>query len=310
MRPALPAFRGLLAAVTIASLASAIVVRRGSHLAAQFLEPHRHAIPGEARAEAFRVVPDLRDVTMHTSDGLTLRGWLSPGTRHAVVILIHGQGGDRSQLLPEALVLSRHGYGFLAYDSRAHGESDGDRTTWGDGERRDVAAALDLLMATPQLDPRLSEGWTSPPSVALLGFSIGGTTATLVAARDPRVRAVIANPVWTSLEDEVRSKSGRLAFLTEPLALFALRHGGIDVDAVRPIDHVADIAPRPLLLIAGTQDRDTPVVAMQRMFDAARSPKSLWVVPGAGHGESLKTAPAEYEARVVAFLDSALGVVP
>jgi uncharacterized protein len=276
-------------------------VRRGAQLAAQFLRPHAHPIAREARAEAFDRVPDLRDVTLRTSDGLTLRGWFSPGTRRAAVILIHGEAGDRTQLLPEALVLARHGYGFLAYDSRAHGESDGDRTTWGDSERRDVAAALDLVSASPELDPR---------RIALLGFSIGGTTATLVAASDPRVRALIASPVWTSLEDEVRSKSGRLAMLTAPPALFALRRSGIDVDALRPIDHVGEIAPRPLLLIAGKMDRDTPAAVTQRMFDAARAPKTLWMVPGADHGEYLQAAPAEYEARVVAFLDEALGAEP
>ena len=34
--------------------------------------------------------------------------------------------------------------------------------------------------------------------------------------------------------------------------------------------------------------------------------KDLWIVPGANHGTYFETAPAEYEARVVAFLDHAL----
>ena len=128
------AFRWFL---TCAAIGAGAVVERGMRLGAQFLEPHKHAIAPEARARALQRVPDLRDVTLHTSDGLTLRGWFSPGTRRAAVILIHGDGGDRTQLLPQAFVLARHGYGFLAYDSRAHGESDGDRTTWGDCERRE-----------------------------------------------------------------------------------------------------------------------------------------------------------------------------
>ena len=36
--------------------------------------------------------------------------------------------------------------------------------------------------------------------------------------------------------------------------LVALRHAGIDVDAVRPIDHLKDVAPRPLLFITGTAE--------------------------------------------------------
>ncbi len=260
--------------------------------------PARHPIPTEARAAAFREVTDLRDVALHTADGLTLRAWFSPGRRGAVVVLVHGGVNDRTQMLPVGRVLARHGYGFLVYDSRACGESDGDRLTWGDQERRDVTAALDFVTTQPGIDPR---------RVALLGHSIGGTSAALVASTDPRVRAAILCPVWTSLEDETRFKSGRLGPLTWAPMLFAMRREGIDVDAVRPIDRIRDVAPRPILFITGTADDDTPVAAMRRMFDAAGEPKELWIVEGSGHGGYLETAPAEYEARVIAFLDRSLG---
>jgi fermentation-respiration switch protein FrsA (DUF1100 family) len=59
-------------------------------------------------------------------------------------------------------------------------------------------------------------------------------------------------------------------------------------------------------MITGTLDDDTPVPVMQRLFDAAGEPKALWVVPGARHGTYIQVAPAEYEARVVSFLDGAL----
>jgi dipeptidyl aminopeptidase/acylaminoacyl peptidase len=201
------------------------------------------------------------------------------------------------QLFPEALVLASNGYGILMYDSRACGESDGDIVSWGDRERRDVTAALDFVTTQPEIDPQ---------RVALLGFSVGGSTVTLTAAADTRVCAAIVAPVWTSLEDEMRAKAGRFGALAAVPAVAYLRRAGIDVDAVRPIDHVAEIAPRPVLFIAGTGDIDTPVPVMQRMFDAARSPKSLWIVPGATHGSAATTAPAEYESRVIGFLDESL----
>jgi dipeptidyl aminopeptidase/acylaminoacyl peptidase len=289
--------RWLGAGTALAIVAVGWGVVKGLRLAAQSIAPAKHPIPPEARADAFRSVPGLEDIAFVTSDGLTLRGWFSPGTRRAAVILVHGGFGDRTQLLSEALVLARHGYGFLAYDSRANGESDGDVSTWGDRERRDVVAALDFVSARPEIDPR---------RIALIGFSVGGTSAALVAATDARVRAAILAPVWTSLSEEMWSKSGRLAFLKHAACMYGLRRGGVDVDAVRPIDHIKDVSPRPLLFITGTQDRDTPVPVMQHMFDAAGEPKSLWIVPGADHGTYLKTSPAEYEARVIAFLDAAL----
>jgi hypothetical protein len=41
-------------------------------------------------------------------------------------------------------------------------------------------------------------------------------------------------------------------------------------------------------------------------FDAARPPKQLWEVPGAGHTEGLAAQPAAYEQRVIGFFDDAL----
>jgi hypothetical protein len=45
---------------------------------------------------------------------------------------------------------------------------------------------------------------------------------------------------------------------------------------------------------------------MQSLFAAAGSPKDMWVVPGAAHGDYWATAPSSFESRVAAFLDSAL----
>ena len=41
-------------------------------------------------------------------------------------------------------------------------------------------------------------------------------------------------------------------------------------------------------------------------YDAAFSPKSIWMVPGAGHTQGIETRPEEYEHLVVGFFDRAL----
>lgn len=47
---------------------------------------------------------------------------------------------------------------------------------------------------------------------------------------------------------------------------------------------VADIAPRPLLLVHGTDDAIIPTRASQFIYDLARQPKELRFYEGAGHG--------------------------
>jgi fermentation-respiration switch protein FrsA (DUF1100 family) len=58
-------------------------------------------------------------------------------------------------------------------------------------------------------------------------------------------------------------------------------------------------------MITGSVDDNTPVPVMQRLFAAAGDPKDLWIEEGAGHGDYVAVAPAEYEKRVIPFLERA-----
>jgi dipeptidyl aminopeptidase/acylaminoacyl peptidase len=290
-------FRPAFAVLAFGALGAAALAIRSYVRAAGMTHGERLHVPPNALDDARRDVPGLVDVSFRTSDGLLIKGWYAPGSNRAAVILVHGGGGNRLQLFPEAKVLARHGYGILVYDTRASGESEGDLVTWGDREQRDVEAAIDLLVARPDIDPS---------RIALLGHSIGASTVALAAAKDQRVRALVLYATWTSLHEEIASKSGHFGPISWGPVLFRMRRDGVDVDAVRPIDVIGKIHPRPLMLVTGTEDRDTPVSVMQRMFEAAGDPKTFWVVQGADHGTYFATAPAEWETRVVGFLDGAL----
>ena len=236
---------------------------------------------------------------MRTSDGLILRGWFAPGNNGGTVIFTHGGGANRMQFYPEARALHRHGFGFLLYDSRGSGESDGDLHTRGDREQRDVEAAMDYVSSRADVDHN---------RIALVGFSIGASSVALAAVDDSRARAVVLCAIWTSLEDEMKTNVGKYGPLSWGPTLLALRRYGVDIDNVRPIDRIAAIAPRPLLFVSGTRDGDTPLAITERVFAAAREPKDLWIVQDAGHGEYLAAAPTEYESRLVGFLDRALSI--
>nr|WP_225937893.1 alpha/beta fold hydrolase [Myxococcus sp. RHSTA-1-4] len=270
------------------------IVFKGHRIGQGLLHPPR--VPAE-RPEATGELAGLEDVAFTTPDGLTLRGWYVPSRNRAAVVLVHGFTGNRAQLLFEARALARAGHGVLMFDLRAHGESDGDRVMWGDGERRDVTAALDFVSARPDVDPA---------RVGLFGFSMGGTTALLVAGADTRVKAVAAAGAYPALEADVYSGYGRWGPLSAEPVLWTLRRAGVDVDAVRPIDGMCRIQGRPLLLVNGDVDPDAPAKLQASLFRAACEPKALWVVEGAGHGEYAKVAPEEYERRLRQHFDGAL----
>ena len=52
---------------------------------------------------------------------------------------------------------------------------------------------------------------------------------------------------------------------------------------VSPIEYVAGVAPRPLLLVHGSQDEIVDVSHAYKLYDRAREPKQILIIDGAGH---------------------------
>jgi fermentation-respiration switch protein FrsA (DUF1100 family) len=55
---------------------------------------------------------------------------------------------------------------------------------------------------------------------------------------------------------------------------------------VPPTEAAARISPIPFLVVHGDKDVYLPVEHAYQLYEAAREPKELWVVPGFGHAES------------------------
>lgn len=231
-----------------------------------------------ARSQAWRT-PDwvgidrFREVSFHSADGLVPRGWYAPPRNGAVVIFVHGLGANRGQLLDDAAMVYREGYGVLLYDSRNCGESEGTLTTLGYQEAQDVLGAVDLV---------LSQTAGDEPRIGLLGHSMGGATAILAAAQDGRVDAVTAQSTYASLEailgSSLKQITGLPGFPFAPLVVyFGELEAGIRVEQVRPVDAIGLLSPRPVLVMHGALDEVIPVSNAYDLFAAAREPKQLYI---------------------------------
>jgi fermentation-respiration switch protein FrsA (DUF1100 family) len=84
----------------------------------------------------------------------------------------------------------------------------------------------------------------------------------------------------------------------------------MDLEKQRPVDLIAAIAPRPVLLVTGSEDTTVPPALTRELFDAAREPKTFFVVPGGRHGRYTQAGGESYEARLVAFFVEALRAPP
>ncbi|GHG89267.1 alpha/beta fold hydrolase [Comamonas sp. JC664] len=282
--------RWLLVGVLALGFLSALAVfgRALRHSEAYFHYPRPQAVRPADFAEA-------QDVSLRTEDGLTLRGWYVPSRNGAAVVLAHGLSQTRADLLPEAQILRAAGYGVLLFDLRAHGESEGAFSTWGDLERRDVRAALAFVRAQPDVDPE---------RVGALGFSIGSAAVAEVAAQDSAVRAVVLlspfNTLWLAAAYDFR----RFGAVSQAGALVPFWRRGIALDEVRTIDAVEHIRPRPLLIVMGTEESGQPLA--DELFAKVREYAQTWRIQGAGHGSFSVTEPEAYPRRLTDFLDAAL----
>lgn len=246
-------------------------------------------------------ITDWEAVRFPSSDGLQLAGWfVSPGPTSdgATLVLLHGVRNHREEMLLQAAMLHRHGYGALLFDLRAHGESEGDTSTLGYAEVADLRGAVDYLLARPEVNPE---------RIGVMGHSMGGAISIRGAARIPEIRAVVAQSAYTSVEDNVAD--GVRALLRLPPGLFAPLvvwlgecETGLELRQVRPIDDISQIAPRAILIVQGGQDPAVPPENGQRLYAAAGEPKEFYLEPKAGHGGYMHVAPQAFEQHVIAFL--------
>jgi pimeloyl-ACP methyl ester carboxylesterase len=241
-------------------------------------------------------------------DDVPLAGWYIPAGNGAdpaaaTVVLAHGWSSNKSQLLDRAAML-HDTYNLVLFDFRNHGQSGETATTQGVREARDLRAVLDWLEASK-----------APADVAVLGVSMGGASALLEAAGDPRVAALVVESTHATLANAVQARLERSGY---PLAmpgswavlLGTLLRTGEDASTADPAQAIASLDERPVLLVYGGADdaiADDDGETLRAAADEAGSPVELQICPDAGHAESAEVCAEAYRGWVLGFLDRVLG---
>ena len=228
------------------------------------------------------------DVEFQTEDGVTLRGWLINGGSDRLIVQSHfgvqcnrggwspkGKGPIKPwktdiQFLRQAKHFADHGYGYLMYDLRGHGESDLGPTpwvSWGPQEAGDVLAAVDYASARyPQA------------SIGLLSICMGAASTTYAYGREGgmadrgQVRAMVAvQPLLYSCFVDALGMPQILARAGEKVSKARL---GFDIAEPNFVDH-ADKVSVPTMVVQNQNDPWTQMDMVERYYDRLTLEKDL-----------------------------------
>lgn len=240
-----------------------------------------------------------RRVRIAVAPGDSIDGWYVPGERAASVLLLHGYARTHTRMWRYGQFLNRAGYGVLAIDFRTARASRRLPTTLGHYEIEDAQAALDWLRA---------QGMPGSRKIGVLGESLGGSVALMLAGSNPDVAAVIEDCGFASGRLALEESCERWAHLPRwPTAQVARwlnqRLTGLDPYGVDVLASASALSTRPVLFIQGLEDNRFSPAQVRELWQAAGSKDPLWLIPDSGHNGGWRMHRSLYEARVLSFLD-------
>ena len=246
----------------------------------------------------------VEDVHFTGGDGLTMASWYLPPQNGATIILLHGYGGDRAGMLWHVQTLYEAGFGVLAYDERASGESEGDYRSFGWEDAADVGGAIAFVHGR-------SHDNNHPIGIA--GCSIGGQIALQGAAYYPEIGAVWADgpSVILAKDNPPPQNWAEVLLVISGYIVDWMYEQRLDVTPPPAMtDIIGDIAPRPIMLVGGGQPH--PVFGTSEKprinyyAERAGDTAVTWTIEEAYHCDGPARQPDAYARRMVDFFETTL----
>jgi uncharacterized protein len=295
---------GVIAAVVV--LAIIVYLAIGAYGASRSMKPRRDRAL-VATPAAFNL--PYTDVRLPSRDAdLKIAGWWIPQPKSTkAIVMVPGRGENRTtefydhflDLAANLNSFETSGFNILMIDLRAHGFSGGEISTWGLGEKHDVEGAVDWIK---------TQGFQRG-SIGALGASLGATSCVYATADDPDITALVTDGAGVDDYPTIKRSWARMTgtpkfFFPAGLLMERLIYG-YDFRALRPVDKMSQIAPRPVLLIYGL--KEMPAGSERRpLLKAALPNAELWVVPGAAHTGAYTAEPHAYLSKVGTFFNQNL----
>jgi len=246
----------------------------------RIVKPQRTS--SEINLDSFPGRPD--EVDFSTPDVGNRAGLFFPGFRGAAtIVLCHGYGSSRGELLTLVSALQDHEYNVFVFDFSAHGANDG-ITTFGYHEADEVRAAVDAVAGRKDVDRTRFGMW---------GYNLGAYAALREAESDKRIRALILDSVYDSPEQMVKVGVERQGLGGFPLMA---RSAEVSFNWLN-YKHRSD---PPLSRHLDTDDPELAAITHQ-IFVSSPEPREEVTIPRGNFVNMNDQDKRNYENRVVSF---------
>ncbi len=198
--------------------------------------------------------------------------------RPPVLLLLHGMGGNKSQMDSFALLGAQLGYASFALDAPLHGERSKPGKLIIDADLQKthdnwVEAIIDYRIAIDFLETRKD---IDAKRIVLVGISMGGMMGSVIAGAEKRVDAaalIIAGGDYMKLASE--SKHPIIPLLKRSIDVAGKEKTESMLRDVDGIYWAEKITPRPVLFVNGLDDPIMPKACAQALIVATKQPKTI-----------------------------------
>jgi alpha-beta hydrolase superfamily lysophospholipase len=237
------------------------------------------------------------NIEIKTEDGLKLKGWFikADSTSKGTVIMFHGHGSSRSGIVTSAEKINSLGWNVFLIDFRAHGESEGNTSTIGVKETKDVKAAYAFIESNNE------------KNIVLYGVSLGASTI-LKAVKDEGLqpsKLILEMPFGTLLE-AIEGRMKTMGLPPQPLSSLLAFWGGVEQGFWafnhEPQEYAKSINC-PVLLQWGLNDPRVTQKETETIFNNIPiKEKKLVIYNQCAHQNLFKKEPEKWVANISEFL--------
>ena len=236
-------------------------------------------------------------VSLTMANGKKLEAWyMKADSAKGTVILFHGLGSNKGNVLGEAFEFNSFGYNTMLVDMRAHGNSEGIINSIGYKESEEVKLAYDHVLKKGE------------KNIVLWGMSLGAVIITkAIWQYDLRPQKIILEIPFDRLQDHIRARARISGYPGEPFGFFVTFWTGLEQGywgyGHKTSRYVKNINC-PVLLQWGSSDEYVMKEETERIFASINSPKKkLEIYPEAGHGPLISGNQTKWDQTVTEFLN-------